>query len=427
MATLQASCMLLSSSSATTSTSLKRHNSGIVNATMNANLYHPKLQNISFALEELNMGEDYSIATKELPKPFISGGGCDNQMLITEKLHVIKEAVADRVEMHRNIGEQRDDWNQLLLNSINAITLTAATMTGLAGAVIAGGSSEALKVSSTVLYAAATGMLIIMNKIQPSQLAEEQRNAGRLFKKLHSRIQTMLSIGNPTMTDVDDAIEKVLALDRAYPLPLLGAMLEKFPSNVEPAVWWPPQQRQKQRPFSKFGNNGWSRKIENEMREVVGVLKRNDKEDYLRLAEKALKLNRVLAISGPLLTGLATFGSAFVGHGSWAVIVGVVGGAMASVVNAIEHGGQVGMLFEMYRGNAGFFKLMEETIESNLIEKDVERRENGDLLELQVALQLGRSLSELRDLATSSSTETSQEFATSSCTDTTQEFASKLF
>ncbi|KAF5728577.1 F-box protein [Tripterygium wilfordii] len=402
MAALQASSVLLSSSST------KSHKSGIVQATMNANLYLPKLQNRSFVLEELNMGEDCIIATKELSKPCIDG---DNQLVIIEKLHVIMEAVADRVEMHRNIGEQRNNWNRLLLNSINAITLTAATMTGFAGAVTGGGSSEALKVSSTILYAAATGMLIIMNKIQPSQLAEEQRNSARLFRQLHSQIQTMISIGNPTMNDVNETMEKVLALDRAYPLPLLGTMLEKFPASVEPAVWWPRQPRQRQRSFSKFGNNGWNGKMENEMRQVVGVLKRNDKEDYLRMAEKALKLNRVLAISGPLLTGLATLGSAFVGHGLWAVIVGVVGGALASVVNAIEHGGQVGMVVEMYRSSAGFFKLMEETIESNLIEKDVERRENGDLLELQLALQLGRSLTELRDLATSSSMETTQEFA----------------
>ncbi|RVX07889.1 putative F-box protein [Vitis vinifera] len=49
----------------------------------------------------------------------------------TSHLHEIMEAVADRVEMHKNIGEQRDNWNHLLLTSINAITLTAATMAGM--------------------------------------------------------------------------------------------------------------------------------------------------------------------------------------------------------------------------------------------------------------------------------------------------------
>ncbi|KAG5516445.1 hypothetical protein RHGRI_037231 [Rhododendron griersonianum] len=153
------------------------------------------------------------------------------------------------------------------------------------------------------------------------------------------------------------------------------------------------------------------------MREIVTVLNRKDKEDYLRLGKKALKLNKILAISGPLLTGLAAFGSAFAGHGSWAVVLGVVAGALSTVLNTIEHGGQVGMVFEMYRSNAGFFELMQESIESNLKEREVERRENGELFEMKVALQLGRSLSELRDLATSSAMKR----------EANHEFASKLF
>ncbi|KAK6133371.1 hypothetical protein DH2020_032881 [Rehmannia glutinosa] len=309
------------------------------------------------------------------------------------KLYAILEAVADRVEMHRNIGDQRTNWNTLLLTSINAITLAAATMAGIASISSGGAPEAAMKLSSTAMYVAATGMLSIVNRIQPSQLAEEQRNA--------------------------EVMEKVLALDQAYPLPLLGAMLEKFPADVEPAVWWP-QNRRKQPKGINQGYNGWNGKLEKEMREIVNVIKRKDKEEYLRLGEKALKLNKILAISGPVLTGLAAVGSAFVGspsHGDWAVVLGVAGGALASVVNALEHGGQVGMVFEMYRCNAGFFNLMEESIESNLREEELERRENGEVFEMKVGLQLGRSLSQLRDLAEASSIEGED----------IEEFASKLF
>jgi hypothetical protein len=45
------------------------------------------------------------------------------------------------------------------------ITLTAKTMAGVA----AGDPVIALKLSSTVLFSAATGMLLTMDKIQPSQ------------------------------------------------------------------------------------------------------------------------------------------------------------------------------------------------------------------------------------------------------------------
>ncbi|KAL0305950.1 UNVERIFIED_CONTAM: putative F-box protein [Sesamum radiatum] len=337
--------------------------------------------------------------------------------VVMAKLYAILEAVADRVEMHKNVGDQRANWNSLLLISINSLTLAAATMAGIA-AISGGAPAVAMKLSSTSLYVAATGMLSIMNKIQPSQLAEEQRNAVRLFKQLQNQIQTIISIGNPTVVDVKEMMEKVLALDKAYPLPLLGAMLEKFPEKVEPAVWWPEQRRKQSK--GNTGYNGWNGKLEEEMRELVKVIRIKDKEDYLRLGTKALNLNKVLAVAGPVLTGLAAVGSALVGTpslGSWAVVLGVVGGALASVVNTLEHGGQVGMVFEMYRSNAGFFKLMEESIESNLREEERERRENGEVFEMKVDLQLGRSLSQLRDLAAAAAVKGED----------IEEFASKLF
>ena len=126
-----------------------------------------------------------------------------------------------------------------------------------------------------------------MNTIQPSQLAEEQRNAARLFQQLHNQIQTTIAIGKPIDNDVKESMEKVLALDKAYPLPILGIMLEKFPSKVEPAVWWP-QQRQRQvgELTSNVDSNGWNLKLEKEMRSIVEVLRKKDKADYLRLGEE---------------------------------------------------------------------------------------------------------------------------------------------
>lgn len=341
-----------------------------------------------------------------------------------EKLYVILEAVSDRIEMHRNVGEQRDNWNSLLLTSINGMTLAATTMSGISIA------SSSHNLASTLLYLAATGFLIIVNKIQPSQLAEEQRNAARLFQQLYNQVERMIAIGNPTNEDAKEAMDKVLALDRAYPLPLLGVMLEKFPSVMEPAVWWPlpgrKSNKDKNTKEKNVSSNGWNVNLEEEMKEIVEVIRRKDRAEYMRLGGKALKLNKLLAVSGPLLTGLAAIGSALGGdHGGWGSMIGVVAGALATGVNTLEHGGQVGMVFEMYRNNAGFFKEMEESIESNLMEEDVERRERGELLEMKVALQLGRSLSELRDLAAlSSSSSSSRQGELHS---NTEEFASKLF
>ncbi|KAH6831612.1 F-box protein with a domain protein [Perilla frutescens var. hirtella] len=417
MAALKASSSLILHSPMTSSSS---HQRGITKATINlptrlTNISLPKLRTTT-TFDELqkqlspNILDDAVIKTNQI-------NGCDDPLIVA-KLYAILEAVADRVEMHTNIGDQRNNWNSLLLSSINSLTLAAATMAGIASISGGGDPAVAMKISSTIMYVAATGMLSIVNKIQPSQLAEEQRNATRLFKQLQNQIQTMLSIGNPTAFDVKETMEKVLALDKAYPLPLLGAMLDKFPATVEPAVWWP-ENRRKQ-PKANEGHNGWNGKLEEEMREIVNVVKRKDKEDYLRLGGKFLKLNKFLAMTAPVLTGLAAVASAFVGShsgGEWAAVMAVGGGALASVASALEHGGQVGMVFEMYRSNAGFFKLMEESIESNLKEDDLERRENGEMLEMKVALQLGRSLSELRNLAEDSSVKR----------EAIDEFASKLF
>ncbi|XVF27913.1 hypothetical protein REPUB_Repub14bG0150400 [Reevesia pubescens] len=80
-------------------------------------------------------------------------------------------------------------------------------MAGLAATTAVGAPLMALKLSSTMLYIASTGLLVMMNKIQPSQLAEEQRNATRLFKQLHGQIQTTLALGKTDINDVNEAID----------------------------------------------------------------------------------------------------------------------------------------------------------------------------------------------------------------------------
>ncbi|XP_074303706.1 putative F-box protein At4g22030 [Silene latifolia] len=353
----------------------------------------PKLPNIdltkNLVMQDINGVKTITSSPKNMTT--------DKQDDVKIKLYAILEAISDRIEMHNNVKEQRDNWNSLLLNSINMITLSAATMAGVS---TMGEDNLALKVSSVVLFTAATGLLLIMNKIQPSQLAQEQRNSVRLFKQLKTRVETTLTVGNPTRLDVDGFMEQVLALDRAYPLPLLGAMLDKFPETYKPARWWPTRKPSSLNKMTSFGSNGWNKELEEEMRDIVEVIEKKDIEDYVRLGNKALKLNKMLAVVGPVLTGIAAVGSGFAGHGAvWGGVVAAVAGSMAGVVNTIEHGGQVGMVFEMYRNCGGFFNLLDETIETSLEERDFGKRENGELFEMKMALKLGRSLSELRDLA----------------------------
>ncbi|KAL9236604.1 hypothetical protein vseg_011251 [Gypsophila vaccaria] len=381
----------------------------------------PKLPNVDLSknvvIEEYNGLKTIPLMRELSPKTLAKEQRDEAKV----KLYAVLEAICDRIEMHNNVREQREEWNSLLLHSINMITLTAATMAGVSAV---GEDTLALKVSSMVLFMGATGLLMIMNKIQPSQLAQEQRNAVRLFRQLKTKVETTMALRNYGQRDVEKYMKCVLALDRAYPLPLLGAMLEKFPETFKPACWWPAKDVKSKSMSKSNGNdsniiiNGWSKELEEEMRDIVEVIEKKDIEDYVRLGNKALKLNKMLAKVGPILTGVAAIGSGLACTGAgWGGVVAGVAGSMAGVVNTMEHGGQVGMVFEMYRFCGGFFRQFEETIETTLEEEDYEKRENGELFEMKMALKLGRSLSELRDLADKS--RSNGGFV--------NEFASKLF
>ncbi|ONK80680.1 uncharacterized protein A4U43_C01F20550 [Asparagus officinalis] len=304
---------------------------------------------------------------------------------------------------------------------INSITLSASLMSAISS-ISTQSASTALNISSAILFSAATGMMVLVNKMQPSQLAEEQRKATQLYKQLEKSIHTTIAIGSsPTETDVDEAVEKLLAIDRAYPLPLLP-LQDKFPKKVQPARWWP-KHKPRKRVMTKKKNNGWSQEIEEEMRGVVRLLKAKDQNEYRHVGEIAVKINRMLAISGPVLTGLASVGasaSSFSSVGGWPAMLAVVGGVMAMVVNTLEHGGQLGMVFELFRNCYGYYKEMEEEIEKNLGEREVDKREDGELFRMKIALKLGRSLSELKSLSSyaSPSSRTDEDI---------QEFAGKLF
>ena len=99
------------------------------------------------------------------------------------------------------------------------------------------------------------------------------------------------------------------------------------------------------------------------------VVKTKDVEDYDRLGNLALKLNKTLAIAGPLLTGIAAVGSVFISpDSSLSAMAAVVAEALSTAGNGLEHGGQVGMVAEMYRNCAGFFEHLEESVKDTMEE-----------------------------------------------------------
>ncbi|KAL5213519.1 hypothetical protein ABZP36_024366 [Zizania latifolia] len=138
----------------------------------------------------LRLDVDWIVPTK-VPSP-ASGGAAELQ-----KLRAIAEAAADRAEMHDIIGRQRDNWNHLLLHSTNSLALAASVMAALAPAAP---SMVALKASAGVLLASAAVTMAAVNKIQPSQLAEEQRNATRLWREMERDAHPMVQSHNDGIT-----------------------------------------------------------------------------------------------------------------------------------------------------------------------------------------------------------------------------------
>jgi Petal formation-expressed len=381
-------------------------------------------QNIrpTIKLDELTQNQQYTLITEIVRRKPV-GSPKENGLLLA-KLQTIAETVADRAEMHDIIGRQRNNWNHLFLHSINSFALSASLMTGISTSLPT--HVFAFKLSSMLLLSAAAGMMFLVNKIQPSQLAEEQRNATRLWKQLGREIDLMLNKRSQlTKYAVNLMMDKVLALDKAYPLPLLPGMLEKFPEHVEPTCWWPKQENKEKKLLKneeKCEGNGWNQELEEAMKGLNNVLKMKDESFYIELANLVLGINKGLAVSGPVIAGLAAIAAGFVDSsigGSWAPIASIVGGGLVAVLNTFEHGAQLGMIFEIFRNCPGLYRKIREEIECNLSEPEVELRENGEVFAMRVALQLGRSVSELKDF---------EVFASPTCkVEDMKEFASKLF
>ncbi|KAL4186406.1 hypothetical protein AMTRI_Chr09g33730 [Amborella trichopoda] len=228
-----------------------------------------------------------------------------------------------------------------------------------------------LTLSSAFLFSAATAFVFVMSKVQPSHLAEERRPTLQEHP-LHSQPTNAL-------LSAQSSLDSLRTIHRA---PALPGMLETFPSEVKPAAWWPKRGTTRStKTKEKVTDNGWSAK----MAAVTRVLRERDMAEYVRLSKLLLNCNREMAVAGPILMAAVKVGSAL---GGSATVGGVVAGALARVVNSFSHGGQVGM----YRNNAGFYQLLEESLEG------------------------ARRVSSLRNLASSLSSSKDQ-----------KEFGSKLF
>ncbi|ERN07819.1 hypothetical protein AMTRI_Chr08g204280 [Amborella trichopoda] len=130
-------------------------------------------------------------------------------------------------------------------------------------------------------------------------------------------------------------------------------MLEKFPSEMKPAMWWPKRAAATpSKTEEEMIDNGWSAEMEREMAKVAGVVQERDTTEYMRLSKQVLNCNREMVVAGPILMAVAMVGLAL---GGSTTVGGIMAGALACAVNNFSHGGQVWMVFKMCRNNTRFY------------------------------------------------------------------------
>ncbi len=327
-------------------------------------------------------------------KGWTDGNGVEDSRVVAQ-LRNIAFAAKDRSEMHAIIGVQRDNWNKLCHMTVNMTTIAAAMLAAMNNGV-AGSTSASFSMSMAafLLNGGAAGFMFLASKFQPSQLAEEQRTASRFFKMLARDIETTLLI-DPRLRKavhlyMDDVMDRLEALDVAFPLPLTPNGLVKFPKEVVPSVLGSTADLSETEILAN-NTNGWSNAMVQDLKHTAEKLKESDIEIYLGWARKKEHDNKSLAMLAPVLAGSAALLS-LLGCCQPGIHLAALASAcsIAAVFgSSFSNGGQIGMIFELYRNCAGYYEQMVQDIQST-IRVPVCQREDGELYHQKIALKLGR-------------------------------------
>jgi hypothetical protein len=314
---------------------------------------------------------------------------------VVAQLRNIAFAAKDRSEMHAIIGVQRDNWNKLCHMTVNMTTIAAAMLAAMNNGV-AGSTSASfgMSMAAFLLNGGAAGFMFLASKFQPSQLAEEQRTASRFFKMLARDIETTLLI-DPRLRKavhlyMDDVMDRLEALDVAFPLPLTPNGLVKFPQEVVPSVLGSTADLSETEILAN-NTNGWSNAMVQDLKHTAEKLKESDIEIYLGWARNKERDNKRLAMLAPVLAGSAALLS-LLGCCQPGIHLAALASAcsIAAVFgSSFSNGGQIGMIFELYRNCAGYYEQMVQDIQST-IRVPVCQREDGELYHQKIALKLGR-------------------------------------
>ncbi|MCO5609819.1 hypothetical protein L7F22_064051 [Adiantum nelumboides] len=134
---------------------------------------------------------DSSTLHPDLENATTSQGKQDTPSLLTPELQLLASAASDRAEMHSILAQQQENWNKLFQRTLTSTNLVACVLSGLA---TASHNVILCSMSALLLNAGIATMMAVINKFQPSQMAQEQRTVARLFHKLANDIHSALQV-----------------------------------------------------------------------------------------------------------------------------------------------------------------------------------------------------------------------------------------
>lgn len=317
----------------------------------------------------------------------------EEHILVLAQLRLLANVAADRAEMHSILAQQRDNWNKLFQNTLTAATLTASLLAGFNGH----HPSLSLSLPALLLDVGCAFMMTVINQFQPSQLAEEQRAATKLFKKLVNDIDYALQVPpylrQPARRLLKDSKRRLHALDRAYPMPLTPGGLEKFPSSVVPPVLSDPPSSANSAPeLVATEGNGWNESIAKDLKEIAIQINESHVKTFTSWAQNVVKVNKCLAIAAPLfaISGAVLNAASALGWSSNNILslYAALCSVLAGFAGSFSHDMQLGMVFELYRNTAGYFADVEASINRTL-QVPVNQRETGVLFRRRITYAVG--------------------------------------
>ncbi|KAH7373525.1 hypothetical protein KP509_17G060500 [Ceratopteris richardii] len=253
----------------------------------------------------------------------------------------------------------------------------------------------------------------MVNRFQPSQLAEEQRSAARQLRRFHADIQYTISAPSDIQRNIPDLLyssqQRLRALDKAFPIPLpLSSGLEKFPRTVTPPalltveargadadIVTPKLDREHLTYNRVFGTSGNLDKCRiHNLQRLASQIRSSETNMYLEWARNVVKVNKVFAILAPTLAALACLlnaASALQGgvHSYWTGTLAAICSIFCVFIRSMSNDLQLGAVYEMYRNAAGHYAEAEESIHNTLREQPA-NREDGLLFMERLAYKLGR-------------------------------------